>query len=414
MKIHEFQAKEILRRYKVPLLTGAPATTPDEAVAAAKSLGPQSIYVVKSQVHAGGRGMGRFKEEVSADAIQLALHGKKAEGKGGVRLAKSLDEVREHAAAMLGKTLVTKQTGIEGKVVRTLYIESGCDIGRELYLAMLLDRSNNRLLVMASSEGGMDIEEVAAHKPEAIHKVWLDPVTGFGGWQARELAFKLGMKGKEVNAAAAFFASLYKAYMEMDCSMVEINPLVVTKAGEVIALDAKMTFDDNGLYRHADVQAMRDLHEEDPSETAAAEWTLSYVKLAGNIGCLVNGAGLAMSTMDIIKFAGGEPANFLDVGGGANAQQVAAAFRIITADPNVKGILVNIFGGIMKCDTIANGVIAAVKEVGLQVPLVVRLAGTNVELGRKILAESGLDVVGVGDLDEAAEAIVSAVKARGN
>jgi succinyl-CoA synthetase beta subunit len=409
MKIHEYQAKQILRRFNVPLLTGGAATTPDEAVEVAKTL-PGPIYVVKSQVHAGGRGMGRFVEEVDAAEIAKAAAGEKAAGKGGVRLARSLDEVREHAAAMLGNTLVTKQTGAEGKLVRSLYIEAGCDIARELYLAMLLDRAKNRILVMASTEGGMDIEHVAEHNPEAIKKLWIDPVVGFAAHQARHLAFDLGMQGKEINAAVAFLQAFYQCYLEMDCSMAEINPLVITGQGEVLALDCKMTFDDNALYRHKDVSEMRDLHEEDPSETEAAEWNLSYVKLDGNIGCLVNGAGLAMSTMDIIQYAGGKPANFLDVGGGANAQQVAAAFRIITRDPNVQGILVNIFGGIMKCDTIANGVISAVKEVGLQVPLVVRLAGTNVELGRQILAESGLNVVGVSNLDEAANAIVKAVK----
>jgi len=409
MKIHEYQAKEILRRFDVPLLNGGAARSAEEAATVAASL-PGPIYVVKSQIHAGGRGMGRFKEDVSAAELEKAANGEKAEGKGGVRLARSLDDVREAASAMLGKTLVTKQTGLEGKVVNTLYVEAGCDIAREIYLAMMLDRSCNRVLVMASADGGMDIEHVAEHNPEAIKKIWIDPVVGLAAHQARHLAFDLGLEGKEINAGVKFFQSMYTCYMEMDCSMAEINPLVVTKQGEVIALDCKMTFDDNALYRHADVSAMRDLQEEDPSETEAAEWNLSYVKLDGNIGCLVNGAGLAMSTMDIIQYAGGKPANFLDVGGGANAQQVAAAFRIITRDPNVKGILVNIFGGIMKCDTIANGVIAAVKEVGLQVPLVVRLAGTNVELGRKILAESGLNVVGVSNLDEAAEAIVRAVK----
>ena len=409
MKVHEYQAKEILRRFDVPLLNGGVARSAEEAATVAASL-PGPIYVVKSQIHAGGRGMGRFREDVSPEELRKASDGEKAEGKGGVRLARSIGDVQEAALAMLGKTLVTKQTGIEGKLVSTLYVEAGCEIAREIYLAMMLDRSNNRVLLMASSEGGMDIEHVAEHNPSAIQKIWVDPVVGLPAHQARQLAFALGLDGKEISAGVKFLQSMYTCYMEMDCSMAEINPLVVTKQGEVIALDCKMTFDDNALYRHADVAAMRDLQEEDPAETAAAEWNLSYVKLDGNIGCLVNGAGLAMSTMDIIQYAGGKPANFLDVGGGANAQQVAAAFRIITRDPNVKGILVNIFGGIMKCDTIANGVISAVKEVGLQVPLVVRLAGTNVEIGRKILAESGLNVVGVSNLDEAAEAIVRAVK----
>jgi succinyl-CoA synthetase beta subunit len=409
MKIHEFQAKELLRRYNVPLLAGGAAKSANEAANVAAGIAAP-LWVVKSQIHAGGRGMGRFKEEVSAVAIALAVQGRKADGKGGVRLAKTIDEVREHAAAMLGKTLVTKQTGSDGKVVSTVYVEAGVDIARELYLSMLLDRSTNQLLVMCSGEGGMDIEEVAHNRPEAIHKLHIDPVVGIGAWQSRELAFALGLKGKTVGAFVQFMAAIYKAYLELDCSMLEINPLVVTKDGAVLALDAKMTIDDNGLYRHADVAAMRDLAEEDPSETEAANWNLSYVKLDGNIGCLVNGAGLAMSTMDIIKYFGGEPANFLDVGGGADAKQVAAAFRIITSDPHVRGILVNIFGGIMKCDTIGAGVISAVKEVGLQVPLVVRLQGTNVELGRQMLQESGLAITTVSDLDQAAEAIVAAVK----
>ena len=409
MKVHEFQAKQVLRRFGVPIPEGKAAKTPEEAVAAATAIGG-SIFAIKAQIHAGGRGMGRFVEEVSAAEIEKAARGEKAEGKGGVRLARTPEEAGVHAAALLGKTLVTKQTGPEGKLVSTIYVEAGCDIGRELYLAMMLDRSNNRVLVMASTEGGMAIEDVAHENPDAIKKVWADPVTGLGGWQARELAFDLGMSGKEVGSAVKFMQALFRTYMEMDASMIEINPLVITKQGEVIALDAKFTFDDNALFRHPDVAEMRDLAEEDPSETEAANWNLSYVKLEGNIGCLVNGAGLAMGTMDIIKYYGGEPANFLDVGGGANAQQVAAAFRIITRDPNVKGILVNIFGGIMKCDTIATGVIAAVKEVGLLVPLVVRLQGTNADLGKQILGESGLNIVAVSNLDEAADAIVRAVK----
>jgi succinyl-CoA synthetase beta subunit len=409
MKVHEFQAKELLRRFNVPLLTGGAAKTPLEAAAVAQSL-PGPIWVVKSQIHAGGRGMGRFVGDVGDAELDKASRGERAEGKGGVRLAKSHAEVREHAAAMLGKTLVTKQTGREGRPVGTVYIEGGCDIARELYLAMLLDRSKNRILLMASSEGGVEIEETAKHRPEAIRKVWVDPVTGLGAWQAREMGFHLGFLGKENAAFVKFALAMYDAYMGLDCSMLEVNPLVVTKQGDVIALDAKMTFDDNALFRHPDIERMRDLHEEEPAEIEASKWNLSFVKLDGDIGCLVNGAGLAMSTMDIIKFYGGDPANFLDVGGGANATQVSAAFRIITSDPNVKGILVNIFGGIMKCDTIADGVIAAVKEVGLKVPLVVRLQGTNVELGREKLANSGLNIKAVSHLEEAAEAIVAAVK----
>ena len=409
MKIHEFQAKEILRRYGVPLLAGTAATTADEAVAAAESI-EASLWVVKSQIHAGGRGMGRFIEQSDADTIALAVAGKKAPGDGGVRLAWSLDEVRAHAESMLGDTLVTKQTGAEGKQVRTVFVEAGCDIDRELYLSALLDRSKNQVLIMASKFGGMNIEDVAEETPEHIHQITVDPAAGLQGFQARQLAFKIGLSGKEVRSFSKFLGAFYTAYWETDAAMIEINPLVVTKQGDVVALDAKMTFDDNALYRHKDIEAMRDPNEEDPSELAAAEWNLSYVKLDGNIGCMVNGAGLAMSTMDIIQFKGAEPANFLDVGGGAGKDQVAAAFRIITSDPAVKGILVNIFGGIMKCDVIAEGVIAAVKEVGLNVPLVVRLAGTNVELGKQILSESGLAITPASSLDEAADAIVAAIQ----
>ncbi len=410
MKVHEFQAKSLLRRYGVPLLAGEHATSPDGAVEAAKRIGG-SLWVVKSQIHAGGRGKGRFKEDVSADALARVGRGEEAgEGKGGVRLARSLDEVRSAASALLGKTLVTLQTGPEGKPVSNLFVEAGCDIDRELYLSILLDRSNNRILFMASEAGGMDIEHVAHHTPEKILKIWVNPVTGLASFQARQLGLGLGLSGNALKAGAKAFAALYQAYVETDCSMLEVNPLVVTKGGEVLALDAKMTFDDNALYRHPDIAEMRDPAEEDPAETEAAKWNLSYVSLDGNIGCMVNGAGLAMSTMDIIQFKGAKPANFLDVGGGANAEQVAAAFRIITRDPSVRGILVNIFGGIMKCDVIAQGVIAAVKEVGLKVPLVVRLSGTNSELGAKILGESGLAITAASNLDEAADAIVAAVK----
>ena len=412
MKIHEYQAKGLLRRYGVALLEGGAATSPAEAVAAAQRIGG-SIWVVKSQIHAGGRGKGRFKEQVSASAIAKAASGADVdEGSGGVRLARSLDEVRAHAESMLGDTLVTKQTGAEGRMVRTVYVEAGCDIARELYLSILLDRSNNRILFMASTAGGMDIEDVAESEPEAIKKIWVEPVVGLAAFQARQLAFQLGLEGKQVRSATKFLLAAYQAFMQTDCAMLEINPMVVTGAGEVIALDAKMSFDDNALFRQKDVVALRDEHEEDPSELEAGKWNLSYVKLDGNIGCMVNGAGLAMSTMDIIQFKGAEPANFLDVGGGAGREQVAAAFRIITADPAVKGILVNIFGGIMKCDVIAEGVIAAVKDVGLDVPLVVRLSGTNADLGKQILSESGLAITPASNLDEAADAIVRAVEGK--
>jgi succinyl-CoA synthetase beta subunit len=412
MKIHEYQAKGLLRRFGVPLLEGGAATTPADAVAAAERIGG-TIWVVKSQIHAGGRGKGRFKEQVSATAIAAAAVGTDvAEGQGGVRLARSLDDVRAAAESMLGDTLVTKQTGGEGRTVRTVYVEAGCDIARELYLSILLDRSCNKILFMASTEGGMDIEDVAEEQPDAIKKIWVDPVVGLAGFQARQLAFQLGMEGKQVRNAAKFMLATYEAYMQTDCAMLEINPMVVTGGGEVLALDAKMAFDDNALYRQKDIVALRDEHEEDPSELAAGKWNLSYVKLDGNIGCMVNGAGLAMSTMDIIQFKGAEPANFLDVGGGAGHEQVSAAFRIITADPAVKGILVNIFGGIMKCDVIAEGVITAVKDVGLEVPLVVRLSGTNAELGKKILSESGLAITPASNLDEAADAIVHAVEGK--
>jgi succinyl-CoA synthetase beta subunit len=410
VKVHEFQAKSLLQKYGVPLLKGGHATTPDEAVKAAEAIGG-SLWVVKSQIHAGGRGKGRFKEQVSADAIARVARGEEAgEGKGGVRLARSLAEVREHAASLLGNTLVTLQTGPEGKKVTNLFVEAGCDIDRELYLSILLDRSKNRVLIMASAAGGMDIEHVAHHHPEQILRIWVNPVTGLTAFQTRQLGLGLGLSGAALKSGAKCFQALYDAYMGLDAAMLEINPLVVTRQGEVVALDAKLTFDDNALYRHPEAADMRDPAEEDPAETEAAKWNLSYVSLDGNIGCMVNGAGLAMSTMDIIQFKGAKPANFLDVGGGANKDQVAAAFRIITRDPNVKGILVNIFGGIMKGDVIAEGVIAAVKEVGLKVPLVVRLSGTNAELGAKILSESSLAITPASNLDEAADKIVAAVK----
>jgi succinyl-CoA synthetase beta subunit len=409
MKIHEYQGKSILRKFGVPTPKGSVAFSVEEAVAAAKELGGP-IWVVKSQIHAGGRGKGRFVNASNDAELDAAAAGHPLAGDGGVRLARSIEEVRVAAEAMLGNVLVTKQTGKEGREVGRIYIEDGCDIADELYVSVVLDRSNNKILVMASSEGGTDIEDVAEETPEKIHKVWIDPAIGFAGYQGRQLAFALGITGKTVRKAGAFLDSLYRAYMASDCDMVEVNPLVVTGGGDVIALDCKMSFDSNALYRQPEILEMRDLAEEDDAEMAAAKYNLSYVNLDGNIGCMVNGAGLAMSTMDIIQYKGAEPANFLDVGGGAGREQVAAAFRIITADPRVKAILVNIFGGIMKCDVIAEGIIEAVKEVGLEVPLVVRLAGTNVDLGKKILAESDINVIPAGDLNEAADAVVAAIQ----
>ncbi|MCP4738618.1 MAG: ADP-forming succinate--CoA ligase subunit beta, partial [Bosea sp.] len=388
MNVHEHQGKEILRKYGVATGRGYVAFSVDEAVEAANKLGG-NIWVVKAQIHAGGRGKG-----------------------GGVKLAKSIDEVRSISSDILGMTLVTHQTGPEGKLVQRLYIEEGCDIARELYVGVLLDRAVGRVVIMASTEGGMDIEEVAANTPEKIHKVWIDPAVGFAGFQARQLAFALGLTEKaQQRSAIKFFRGLYTAFMETDCSLAEINPLVVTGAGDVLALDAKLNFDSNALYRQPEIVEMRDLSEEDPSEVEAGKYGLSFIKLDGNIGCLVNGAGLAMATMDTIKLFGGEPANFLDVGGGATAEKVSAAFGIITSDPAVKAIFVNIFGGIMKCDIIAEGVISAVKTTGLAVPLVVRLEGTNAELGKKLLAESGLNISAVTTMAEGAKAAVAAVGA---
>ncbi len=386
MNIHEYQAKEVLRKFGVATLKGQVVSSPEEAVAAAKLIGG-NIWVVKAQIHAGGRGKG-----------------------GGVKLAKTLDEVRDLTSKILGMTLVTHQTGPEGKLVRKVFIEAGCNIEKEYYVACLIDRATGRVTMMASSEGGMDIEEVAEHNPNAIKKVDIDPVTGLGAWQARELAFAIGMKPEVVNKAVKFMTALYEAFIKCDCSIAEINPLVVTKEGDVICLDAKMNFDSNALYRQPSILEMRDLTEEDPTEIEASKFDLAFIKLDGTIGCLVNGAGLAMATLDIIKLHGASPANFLDVGGGANKEKVTNAFKIILKDPNVKGILVNIFGGIMKCDVIAEGVIAASKEVGLKVPLVVRLEGTNVELGKKILAESGLNIIPASDLTDAAKKIVAAIK----
>jgi len=395
MNIHEYQAKVLLAKFAVPLLKGSVAYTKDEAMDVARKLG-SPITVVKSQIHAGGRGKGKFKNDPS--------------GKGGVRIAKSIDEVGVHAAAMLGHELVTKQTGPTGKTVKRLYIEEGCDIKRELYISLLVDRAVGRVAVIASTEGGMDIETVAHDTPEKIVKQAIDPAAGFQGYQGRKIAFALGLQGKQVGAFVTLLGNLYRAFTELDCSLIEVNPLVVTAAGDVIALDAKMTFDDNALYRHADLEALRDLDEEDPAETEAAKYALNYVKLDGEIGCMVNGAGLAMATMDIIKLYGSAPANFLDVGGGATKERVTAAFKIILKDSNVEGILVNIFGGIMRCDVIAEGVVAAAREVNLHVPLVVRLEGTNVDLGKKILKESGLKITSAENLADAAEKIVKAVK----
>ena len=395
MNIHEYQAKSLLKKFGVAVPDGGVAYTPDEAIQAAKEL-PGPVWVVKSQIHAGGRGAGRFKD---GDP-----------DKGGVRLAKSIDEVSAHATAMLGQTLVTKQTGEAGKEVKRVYIEDGCDIAREIYLSILMDRVTSRITVMASTEGGMDIEEVAEKTPEKIIKVAIDPVFGMEGFYARQIAFGLGLEGKQVSSAVKLLTAMYKAFTELDASLVEVNPLVVTGSGDVIALDAKMNFDDNALYRQPEIAEMRDEDEEDPTELEASKHELNYIKLDGSIGCMVNGAGLAMATMDIIKLYGADPANFLDVGGGATKDRVTTAFKIILSDPNVEGILVNIFGGIMRCDVIAEGVVAAAREVSLQVPLVVRLEGTNVDLGKKILSESGLAIITADNLADAAEKIVTAVK----
>jgi len=395
MNIHEYQAKTLMAKFGVAVPKGGVAYTPDEAEKVARELGGP-VWVVKSQIHAGGRGAGRFKDDPN--------------GKGGVRVVKSIDEVKKNAAAMLGKILITKQTGPKGKEVKRIYVEEGCDIKRELYLGMLVDRATQRVTVMASTEGGMDIEEVAHKTPEKIVKVAIDPTQGLQAYHARQVAFALGLEGKQVGACVKFVSAMYEAFMKLDASIVEINPLVVTGAGDILALDAKMNFDDNALFRHKDVAELRDEDEEDPMEREAGKHELNYVKLDGNIGCMVNGAGLAMATMDIIKLYGGEPANFLDVGGGATKERVTQAFKLILSDPNVEGILVNIFGGIMRCDVIAEGVVAAAREVALNVPLVVRLEGTNVELGKKILKTSGLKIVSGDNLADAAEKIVKAVK----
>ncbi|WP_248448854.1 ADP-forming succinate--CoA ligase subunit beta [Sinorhizobium meliloti] len=396
MNIHEYQAKALLKSYGAPVAEGVAIFSADEAEAAAKKL-PGPLYVVKSQIHAGGRGKGKFKE-LGPDA------------KGGVRLAKSVDEVVANAKDMLGNTLVTKQTGPAGKQVNRLYIEDGADIDRELYLSILVDRSVGQVTFVVSTEGGMDIEAVAEHTPEKIVTVAIDSEKGVTAENLKTLADALKLEGEARADAEKLFPILYKAFVEKDMSLLEVNPLIVMTNGRMRVLDAKVSFDGNALFRHEDVVALRDTTEEDDKEIEASKYDLAYVALDGNIGCMVNGAGLAMATMDIIKLYGAEPANFLDVGGGASKEKVTQAFKIITADPAVKGILVNIFGGIMKCDVIAEGVLAAVKEVGLKVPLVVRLEGTNVELGKKIINESGLNVISADDLDDAAQKIVAAVK----
>jgi succinyl-CoA synthetase beta subunit len=386
MNIHEYQAKALLESYGVSVLRGQVAYTPEDAEAAARELGGP-VWVVKAQIHAGGRGKG-----------------------GGVKLARSVEEVRQLANQILGMTLVTHQTGPAGRAVRRIYVEDGCDIARELYLGAVVDRGTARVTLMASTEGGVEIEEVAARTPEKIIRVAIDPALGLQPFHGRRIAFDLGLEGRQVGKAVTFMRGLYRAFTELDASLIEINPLVVTTQGDVVALDAKMNFDDNALYRQSRLVDLRDLDEEDPHEVEASRHELNYIKLDGNIGCMVNGAGLAMATMDIIKLCGGEPANFLDVGGGATKERVTAAFKLLLSDPKVEGVLVNIFGGIMRCDVIAEGVVAAAREVNIGVPLVVRLEGTNVEVGQRILDQSGLPITSANDLAEAAEKVVGAVK----
>ncbi len=396
MNIHEYQAKQLLKEYGAPVADGRAVTRAEEAKTAAGALdGP--LWVVKAQIHAGGRGKGKFKEASAGE-------------KGGVRLAKSVEEAAEETAKMLGRTLVTHQTGPVGKQVNRIYIEDGADIETELYLALLVDRDTSRISFIASTEGGMDIEEVAASTPEKIVTFSVDPASGVSAFHGRKVAFALGLKGQAFKECVALVSKLYKLFVEKDVSLLEINPLIVMTDGHIRCLDCKMNFDSNSLYRQPEVFSLRDETEEDPKELEASKYDLNYIALDGEIGCMVNGAGLAMATMDIIKLYGSEPANFLDVGGGATKEKVTEAFKIITSDPQVKGILVNIFGGIMRCDVIAEGVIAAVKEVGLEVPLVVRLEGTNVDLGKKIIDESGLNVIAADNLSDAAEKIVKAVK----
>ena len=396
MNIHEYQAKAVLREYGAPVSRGIPAFTPAEARKAAEELGGP-LWVVKSQIHAGGRGKGKFKE-LGADA------------KGGVRLAFSIEDVVKHSQEMLGNTLVTVQTGPAGKQVNRLYIEDGSDIARELYFSALVDRATGSVGFVVSTEGGMDIEAVAHDTPEKIHTFHVDPAAGYQPYVGRNVAYALGLTGNQVKQCVKLVGDLYRAFMEKDMAMLEINPLIVTDGGDLKVLDAKVNFDSNALFRHPDIVALRDETEEDAKEIEASKYDLAYIALDGTIGCMVNGAGLAMATLDIIQLYGESPANFLDVGGGASEEKVTAAFKIITSDPNVKGILVNIFGGIMKCDIIARGVLAAVKAVGLQVPLVVRLTGTNEEMGKQIIRESGLNVIPADNLDDAAQKIVKAVR----
>ena len=396
MNIHEYQAKALLRSYGAPVSDGRVVLRAEDAKTTAGALdGP--MWVVKAQIHAGGRGKGKFKEADAGD-------------KGGVRLTKSVEEAADEAKKMLGRTLVTHQTGPAGKQVNRIYIEDGSGIETEMYLALLVDRVTSRVSFVCSTEGGMDIEEVAAETPEKILSFSVDPATGYQAYHGRRIAFMLGLEGKQVKQCVGLMGLLYKAFMEKDMEMLEINPLIVTEGGDLKVLDAKVSFDGNAIYRHADINELRDETEEDPKELAASKYDLNYIALDGEIGCMVNGAGLAMATMDIIKLYGAEPANFLDVGGGATKEKVTEAFKIITSDDNVKGILVNIFGGIMRCDVIAEGVVAAVKEVGLQVPLVVRLEGTNVQQGKDIINNSGLDVIAADDLKDGAQKIVKAVK----
>jgi len=385
MNIHEYQAKELFRQYGVRTLQGVVASNSDEAAKACKELGGK-IWVVKAQVHAGGRGKG-----------------------GGIVLCRSADEVYEAANNLIGKNLITPQTAKEGVEVRTIYIEEGCNISKELYLGIVLDREKELPVIMASTEGGVEIEEVASKNPGKILKVHVDPITGLGDWQARQIAFGLDLEGTQIKNCAKFMKSLYKLFVDLDCSIVEINPLVVNTDDEIIALDAKINFDSSGLFRHKEIEELRDTNEEEPLETRANKVGLNYIKLDGKIGCMVNGAGLAMATMDIIKLHGGEPANFLDVGGGADAKQVAEGFKVILSDPEVKAIFVNIFGGIMRCDFIAEGIITAAKEINMNVPLIVRLAGTNVELGKKMLSESGLDLISADDMDDGARKAIMAI-----
>jgi succinyl-CoA synthetase beta subunit len=397
MNIHEYQAKELLSKFGVPVPAGYAAMSVDEAVEAAKKL-PGPLWVVKAQIHAGGRGKGKFKELPES-------------AKGGVRLAHSIDEVRENAAEMLGNTLVTVQTGPAGKQVQRLYITDGVDIAKEFYLALLVDRESSRVAIVASTEGGIEIEKVAHETPEKIHTLTVDPATRLMPHHGREVAAALNLEGDLARQCGKIVARLYDAFLGTDASQIEVNPLAVTDKGELLVLDAKVGFDNNAEFRHPDLEQLRDLTEENPAEIEASKYDLAYIKLDGNIGCMVNGAGLAMATMDIIKLNGAEPANFLDVGGGANKEKVTAAFKIILSDPAVKGILVNIFGGIMRCDIIAEGIVAAAREVDLKVPLVVRLEGTNVQQGKDILASSGLPIIPANDLGDAAKKIVAEVKA---